>query len=238
MNLPVAYYERDFSEFEPLIAEHAISKRYFAKNDVIAGRTSMFKNCYYIIDGSVKLTAIAGYDSEMNITHYGTGMIAPIIFGNDLAFTLEPYLAYIAAEDTEAWEIQPEILAKLAADVPALGQKAIQHLSKVSNLLLTRSVLSRYNSFEKVCGYLSLYLNRQPGQKEDSHILNMSQETFAGIVGISRVQTSKILNQLSCEGIVRLGNRKIEILNVKRLQDSAPDFLRTESAEDLGKENF
>lgn len=219
MHLPVAHYEGDFLEFESIFSEHAIGKKKFFANETIAGRKDCFKNCYYIQKGIVKMIAVAGHDEEICINHYGSGMIAPIIFGTDLSFSLEPYISYIADTDIEVLELEPQVLTNLATQIPSLSLKVIRHLSQISNLLLTRNILCKYTSYERICGYLALYM-----KNNSDTTLRMSQEALASIAGLTRVQVNKILNQLSQEHIVALGNKRIEIIDKERLINIAPGF--------------
>lgn len=187
--------------------------RRFAPNDIIFHRGDPAAHLYILVAGTVKvaLPDEQGREAIVGLLRGGE------IFGDLSLFDDEPRSATIVAiTETECLLLSREdflaILERSPSSMRAMLRalaRTIRRLSMRVEDLVFLDVPSRVAK--------SLLDLAELGGTEVQEIA-LTQEDVAAIVGATRVSVNRVLASLEARGIVRVGRRRIEIVDRDRLQ--------------------
>jgi CRP-like cAMP-binding protein len=155
---------------------------------------------YIVLDGRVKLSVNSPYGKTMVLGFFGSGTIlelAAVILGRphiSTAETTQPTTAVFVPRDQLIAEIKGQPLAAWH-----VTQLVCEHcyflLTKMATVELSES------AEQKMARCLLGLINNNSGHRE--HVeLNLSQETIAHMVGLSRETVSRLLSRLRQKGVL------------------------------------
>jgi len=183
----------------------------FEPGEIIIKRGLAVNNLLYLINGLVKLEIING-DKPSTValveSHSFIGIICCFAFKN-FDFTAT------AIEKTKVSFIKKNVFENFIKTNGDFALNLIKHMSGVSNGLLHRlTTLSQKN----IDGALSiLLLDFARVYKSNSYTLPMVRKDLANMLGYSKESVINTLSKFNKEEIIKVSDRKIKIINLKRL---------------------
>ena len=183
----------------------------FEAGEIIIKRGIAVNNLLYLVDGLVKLEIIND-DKPSTIglveSHSFIGIICCFAFKN-FDFTAT------AIEKTKVSFIKKNVFENFIKTNGDFTLNLIKHMSGISNGLLHRlTTLSQKN----IDGALSiLLLDFARIYNSNKFTLPMVRKDLANMLGYSKESVINTLSKFNKEEIIKVSDRKIEILNLKRL---------------------
>lgn len=96
---------------------------------------------------------------------------------------------------------------------PALSANLVDWYSMYVNRLLYETAHQGYNhSFLKLCNLLYLLLGSQNSIRK--HVIDITQDDIADLLGISRVNLTRGLSELRSQNIIRTHRKQIEVIDL------------------------
>jgi len=183
----------------------------FKAGETIVRRGMSVKDVLYLIDGLVKIEIIndeKAYTIGIINSHSFIGIICCFAF-DKFDFTAT------ALENTKVSFIDKSIFEKLIKTNGEFALSLIKHMSGVSNALYHRiTTLSQKN----IDGALSIILvDFSNFYNSSQYILPMNRKELANMLGYSKESVINTLSKFNKEGIIRVSDKKIKIINKEKL---------------------
>jgi CRP/FNR family transcriptional regulator len=127
----------------------------------------------------------------------------------------------VALEDSEVCEIPFARLEELFAEIPAL----LRHFHRLMSQEITREqnvmlLLGNMRAGQRFAAFLvnlgTRYAAR--GYSSTSFQLRMSREEIGNYLGLTIESISRLLSRFKKQGLLRVNNREIEILDLERMK--------------------
>lgn len=217
MILPRFYFRDDFVSYYDLLPKEPENRKFIAKGTIVYEAHARDRmNSFYVVSGVAKLSVINEIGTEHIVAFLGDKTIYPINCIEE-PFSLNDYMYMTAITNMELIRFPSNLLVDLALNRPKLIEDLLRYYCRYTNLLLSKNVLQTYNdSFQMTCSFLYLYSFYKPAQTD---VVDLTQEYIGKTVGITRVQTARILGQLRDEGIIETGRNSLRILDKARLRE-------------------
>ena len=185
---------------------------HYRPNDIIYMQEDTSNSLYLIKKGRVRVFLMMQTGDELTFTVLNSGNI----FGDSSFFQNSPRpTTVMAITDVELIQCNIDSLYPYLMESQELTISLLQLLAENCDLLSTR--LKRavtYNRYEKVASFLLELTSEDDVEKGIvNHTLPYTHEEFSTFVGLSRVTTTKVLNEFQEKGFVDLDYRKIKVLN-------------------------
>ena len=193
-------------------------ENYYKKGEIIFFENDNKKRLYFLTAGKVKLTMMSpdGKEKVLKILQEGD------IFGEISLFDHDPHpLTAEVHEDCTLMVISWNDLESIILDRPTLALKIIEALAKKTRLLTSQV---RELVFQDAEGRLAALLerfSREFGVEKSNNIVIeviLTHQEIANLLGTSRVTVTKIMNKFVEEEIIKMHQRKIVVLNQKKLE--------------------
>ena len=183
----------------------------FAAGETIIKRGALANNILYITDGLVKLEIIN--DSKP----YTIGLTQPHSFiGIVCCFAFKKFdFKATALEKTRVSFISMEIIEKFIKNNGEFALNLIKHMSGVTNGVFHRVTSLSQKNIDGVISMILLEFEKI--YNSNAFILPMNRIELAKMLGYSKESVINTLSKFNKEGIIKLSDRKIDILNSKRL---------------------
>lgn len=183
----------------------------FEAGEIIIKRGALANNILYITDGLVKLEILNDskpYTVGLTQSHSFIGIVCCFAFKKfDFKAT--------ALEKTKVSFISMDIIEKFIKNNGDFALNLIKHMSGVTNGVFHRiTSLSQKN----IDGALSMVLLEfEKIYNSESFTIPMNRIELAKMLGYSKESVINTLSKFNKEGIIKLSDRKVEILNSKKL---------------------
>ena len=218
------FFQDNFIQYEELIKANGGQNVLLRRKTIIEDVTASKHYAYLILQGIAKLSVINEDGLEQIMFFLSKGSIYPLIL-DDQQQTMEKYLVMSAVTDLEAIRFPANTLSRMMEIDSSIAYSIIQHYVRYTNLLLCRTLLNSYNDSEKcICSFLYLY--KVCCESEKGKRNNLSQEQIGQMLGLSRVQVTRVLSNLRKEGIIKTARNSIEIMNMEGLMNRCSDVVR------------
>ena len=184
----------------------------FEAGEIIIKRGALANNVLYITDGLVKLEIINDskpYTVGLTQSHSFIGIVCCFAFKKfDFKAT--------ALEKTKVSFISMDVIEKFIKNNGDFALNLIKHMSGVTNGVFHRiTSLSQKN----IDGALSMVLLEfEKIYNSNSFTLPMNRIEMAKMLGYSKESVINTLSKFNKEGIINVSDRKIDILNSKKLE--------------------
>ena len=186
-----------------------------SRGDILFHKGDASNGFHLVIYGQIKLAFSASNGSEKVVDIMSTGQT----FGEAVMFMEKPYMVYAQAlSDARLLHIsKTAILDELERD-PKLGRKMIAALSmRLHHLITDVESYSLHSGRQRIIGYL---LRDTMG--DDLKSLSVTLPTSKGIIAsrlnLTQEHFSRILHELSENGLIIVEGRKINIPDVGKLR--------------------
>jgi CRP-like cAMP-binding protein len=198
-------------EEKDLLVQHKTDLE-FKAGEIIVKRGAVVTNLLYVTDGLVKLEVLNDHKvSTLGLvqSHSFVGLICCFAFKN-FDFTA------VALEDTKVSFIEIDVFEKFIKTNGEFSLALIKHMSGIANGLFHRMTrLSQKN----IDGALSiLLLDFAAIYKSPNFTVPVVRKELAEILGYSKESVINTLSKFNKEGILNVNDRKIEILDFKKLE--------------------
>jgi len=194
--------------------DKAIRIRHIARGKVVATSHELAEKMYVLMSGKVNLVCKNSEGRRLVVTMLEPGAI----FGEGaLSQQRDPSIFAEAAEDVAIWMIPASEARSMTTQYPILGwgllQTYGQRLLQVENNLEDVA----YKKLPERLASLLLEL----GHNQEGAIKGVSHQALADHLGTYRETVSAILREFKRQEIVELGYRRINILDLELLKETA-----------------
>lgn len=191
---------------------------HYHPNDIIYMQEDTSNCLYLIIKGRVRVFLMTQTGEELTFAILEKGDI----FGDSSFFQNSPRpTTVMAINDVELISCPLDSLYPYLMESKELTIALLQLLSENCDYLSTR--LKRaytYDRYEKVASFL---LEQTEQDSPEKNIVNQTlpytHEELSTFIGLSRVTTTKVLNEFQDRGLIELGYKKIHVTNRKTLTE-------------------
>ncbi len=196
--------------------ESAGIKVQYHSQDIIYMQEDDANNLYLITKGRVRVYVISANGDETTLEILGKGRI----FGESsfLQNSSRPTTA-TAITEVELISCHLDDLYPYLNESKELTVSLLQMMSQTCDYL--SSLIKKaytYNRYEKVASFLLEQINSNPLDKDIfNNTLTYTHEEIASLVGLSRVTTTKVLNEFAHKKYIINEYKKIIVLNEKAL---------------------
>lgn len=209
---------RELSEAE--LARLALSTRPLrvARSEILFQRGDMPRGFYVVVYGQIKLSFSTARGDEKVVELIGPGQS----FGEAVMFMERPHVVTSQAlSDTLLLHVPKEpVLEELQRD-PRFAQRMIAGLSlRLHNLMADLEDFSLRSATQRVIGYLLRDSGDGPGTEGALQItLPAAKGVIASRLNLTQEHFSRILHELTSQGLVEVRGRLIHISDAARLRN-------------------
>ena len=211
--LPMGLGESDMTRLDDIIGR----RRKIAKDTYLYRIGDPFTNLYAIRLGHFKTFQVS-HSGEQQVTGF---QMAGELLGMDAISTEHPHCDAMALEDSEVCEIPFPRLEELFGTIPSLlhhfHRMMSQEITREQNVML---LLGNMRAEQRFAAFLinlsSRYAAR--GYSSTTFQLRMSREEIGNYLGLTIESISRLLSRLKKQGLLRVANREIELLDITRMR--------------------
>ncbi len=205
------------------ICQNGYLKEY-RRGEIIFFENDSEKKLYLLVDGQVKLSMLSSEGREKVMTILQAGDI----FGEISLFDHDPHpLTAEVLEKARLMILDWNDLEEIIMEQPRLALKIIEALSKKTRLLTSQvRDLVFHDAKGRLANLLIRFANDFGQDVEEGTMIEiiLTHQEIANLLGVSRVTVTKTLNKLIDEGIIKIKERKIYILDDEKLNDLVKDI--------------
>ncbi len=211
--LPMGLGESDMQRLDQIIGR----RRKVARDSTLYRMNDPFVNLYAIRLGHFKTSQIDP-SGEQRITGF---QMNGELLGMDAISTDHHHCEAIALEDSEVCEIPFSRLEELFGQIPTL----LHHFHRMMSQEITREqsvmlLLGNMRADQRFSAFLvnlgARYAAR--GYSSTHFQLRMSREDIGNYLGLTIESISRLLNKFKKQGLLRVHNREIELLDPEKLK--------------------
>lgn len=187
------------------------------RNTVLFERGTPCDGFHAVLYGQVKLAIRTPQGDEKVVEIIGPGQT----FGEAVMFLERPYpVTAVVLQDSKLLYITREALFRLADADPGVNRRMLASLSsRLHQLMGQLEAVSLQSGAQRVIGY---FQQSEPGDAEKpaayTVTLPVSKALLASRLNLTPEHFSRILQELSLAGLIRVNGRMIEILDSDRLR--------------------
>jgi len=192
----------------------ATQRQTYVPGDVIARRGQRCNGMSFVIYGSVQLVYNAASGSERTVRLLGAGAS----FGEASLFSHHDHITTATAlADTLMLHVHERVLSPLIAAHGPLAQRLIAHLSNQLYMAICDfGAFTTHWGPQRLIGFLLRESATAGGQ---AFTLDVSKRTIASRLNLTPAHFSRILQDLSQRGLLRVNGRQMQVLDIQGLQD-------------------
>lgn len=185
---------------------------FYHPNDIIYMQEDTSNCLYLILKGRVRVFLITPSGDEVTFCILEKGEI----FGDSSFFQNSPRpTTVMAINEVELICCPLNSLYPYLMESKELTITLLNILSENCDYLSTR--LKRaytYNRYEKVASFILEQTNEDSPEKDIvNHTLPYTHEEISTFIGLSRVTTTKVLNEFEKQGFIKLAYRKVQLID-------------------------
>jgi CRP/FNR family transcriptional regulator len=211
--LPMGLDNSDMDRLDQIIGR----RRKVARGGNLFRIGDAFQNLYAIRLGHFKTYQLTP-DGVEQITGF---QMAGELLGMDAISTDLHHCTAVALEDSEVCEIPFSSLQQLLADMPTL----LRHFHRMMSQEITREqsvmlLLGNMQATQRFAAFLVNLSSRYEarGYSPYTFQLRMSREEIGNYLGLTIESISRLLSRFKKEGLLRVSNRELELLNPPTLK--------------------
>jgi CRP/FNR family transcriptional regulator len=205
--------ETDMKRLDAIIGR----RRKVAKDTHLYRIGDKFSNLYAIRLGHFKTFQVSP-SGEQQVTGF---QMAGELLGMDAISTEDHHCDAIALEDSEVCEIPFIRLEELFGSIPSLlhhfHRMMSQEITREQNVML---LLGNMRAEQRFAAFLTNLSSRYAarGYSSTTFQLRMSREEIGNYLGLTIESISRLLSRLKKQGLLRVANREIELLDLIKLR--------------------
>ena len=209
----------DYSSFDEYFRAHPHTRRNFEKGEYLWKPGQPYDRVRYYVSGAAVCFAEHESGRRRLISFHGPGTIFPGF--HTTFFKIELSLATAALCKTQVLEFSIDTFRKMFRSNPDLAESVVNWYSRYVNRFLFETIHQEFNpSSVKLCNLL--YLQATCGSADGKEFkepvsLELTQEDLADLLGISRVQVTRVLTRLRGRGVLSTTRGKLIITDLPAL---------------------
>ena len=186
-----------------------------ARGDILFNKGDVSTGFHLIVDGQVKLAFTSEQGGEKVVDILSQGQT----FGEAVMFMDKPYMVFAQAlVDSHLLHISKNVILSELDKDPKLGRKMIAGLSiRLHHLITDVESYSLHSGRQRIIGYL-LRDNLDGGETTITVTLPTNKGVIASRLNLTQEHFSRILHELSENGLIVVKGRKISIPDVEKLR--------------------
>ena len=186
-----------------------------ARGDILFNKGDVSTGFHLIVYGQVKLAFTSAQGGEKVVDIVGQGQT----FGEAVMFMEKPYMVFAQAlVDSQLLHISKSVILDELEKDPKLGRKMIAGLSiRLHHLITDVESYSLHSGRQRIIGYL-LRDNLDSNETSITVTLPTSKGIIASRLNLTQEHFSRILHDLSENGLIVVKGRKISIPDVDKLR--------------------
>lgn len=214
--LPLGMTHNDITKMDELIKERIR----LTKGGVLFRQGDTTEAIYGLRSGSIK-TQIEDANGQVQVTGF---LLPGEVLGLDGLMDNTQVSHAIALEDTEVCIIRLDEMDSLAAQLPSLQQQLrrimSREISRSHQLLLS---IGSMRSEQRLAAFLLNLSQRLQtlGYSPYEFLLRMSREEIGNFLGLTLETVSRLFSRFAREGLIRVQQREVQILDLAGLQTLA-----------------
>lgn len=215
MLIPCYYFSNDFRDFQKYFFSQPHTVRTFRKNEYLWNYGEPVTHIFYIMSGVARTTLEHENGSRKISSFHSEGTVFPGCHRS--VFKIEQSIATAAVTDMETLCFSNDDFLKMLTENPQLMLSTVDWYASYINLLLYESAHQDYNSsFVKLCNLLYLFSRNSPTGERGR--IDLTQESIAEILAVTRVSAARCLGRLRDEKIIIPHRSWIQIIDQKALE--------------------
>lgn len=200
------------------LIEHC-DRRFISRRTTLYNQGEGHTTNYLILSGLVRAYYVSPEGKAYTLSYWGTG---DLVGGPDYFGRIDHIWSVETVKDTVAYAIDGSRLRDLVLTVPHVAEFVIDDLMFKARWLSAAIQIHATESATERLAHMLVKLGELHGEWTESGIVlkyYFSQEQLANMVGASRQWICMTLHRLEESGLVRVTNRRIELLNVAALRE-------------------
>ena len=215
MLIPRYYFSNDFRDFQKYFFSQPHTVRTFRKNEYLWNYGEPVTHIFYIMSGVARTTLEHENGSRKISSFHSEGTVFPGCHRS--VFKREQSIATAAVTDMETLCFSNDDFLKMLTENPQLMLSTVDWYASYINLLLYESAHQDYNSsFVKLCNLLYLFSRNSPTGERGR--IDLTQESIAEILAVTRISAARCLGRLRDEKIIIPHRSWIQIIDQKALE--------------------
>ena len=215
MLIPRYYFSNDFRDFQKYFFSQPHTVRTFRKNEYLWNYGEPVTHIFYIMSGVARTTLEHENGSRKISSFHSEGTVFPGCHRS--VFKIEQSIATAAVTDMETLCFSNDDFLKMLTENPQLMLSTVDWYASYINLLLYESAHQDYNSsFVKLCNLLYLFSRNSPTGERGR--IDLTQESIAEILAVTRVSAARCLGRLRDEKIIIPHRSWIQIIDQTALE--------------------
>lgn len=201
-------------EAENLLNRIHFQIKSYSKDDVVVVAGEPVLNLHIIISGSVRgeMIDFSGKTIKIEDIEAPKPLATAFLFGQENKFPV----TVTANNDAKILTIPvSEFLKILQLNTPILKN----YLNSISSRAQFLSQKLHFLSFKTIKGKVAHYLLKQAGDKFHSIELKNTQQQLADLFGVTRPSLARVFGEMQKEGLIRITNKTVTMLDKKALND-------------------
>ncbi len=185
------------------------------KGEILFHRGDSCHGFHLIIRGQVKIGFVSPQGNEKVIEILGAGQT----FGEALMFMDKPYMVFAQAlADSHFVHIAKTTVFEELESHPAFARKMIASLSmRLHHLVADVESYSLKSARERIVGYLLREVPHDHTSQSAVVTLPTNKGIIASRLNLTQEHFSRILHELSDEGLIRVEGKRIHIADLRRM---------------------
>jgi len=190
------------------------TEQHVRRGEAVFHRGEPCNGFHITVYGQVKLVAVSPAGAEKVMRLLGPGES----FGEALMFLDRPYIvSAVALADTMLLNVDKSVLFAELASQPSLARKMIAGLSqRLHALVADVQSYSLHSGTQRVIGYL---LQAQDAAGGPDVRLQVGKNVIASRLNLTPEHFSRILHDLSAQGLIRVEGRDITIVDLEGFRE-------------------
>ena len=215
MLIPRYYFSNDFRDFQKYFFSQPHTVRTFRKNEYLWNYGEPVTHIFYIMSGVARTTLEHENGSRKISSFHSEGTVFPGCHRS--VFKIEQSIATAAVTDMETLCFSNDDFLKMLTENPQLMLSTVDWYASYINLLLYASAHQDFNSsFVKLCNLLYLFSRNSPTGERGR--IDLTQESIAEILAVTRISAARCLGRLRDEKIIIPHRSWIQIIDQKALE--------------------
>lgn len=214
MQTPSYFFSGDYKDFSDYFFSQPHEVKHFRKGEFLWKPGEPYGKIHYILQGAEMLYADHENGRRKIISFHGEGSVFPGY--RNIDFRIELSLVTQALCDMQVLEFTlPQFQAMFESNI-ALSERVVDWYSRFVNLFIFETTHQEYNSsLVKLCNLLYLLTEKRPSA---ASAIDLTQDELAEILGLSRVQLTRLLSELRTMGIITTARGSVKVDDLPSLK--------------------
>lgn len=219
MLTPRFNFTGDYSSFEAYFRAHPHTVRHFSKGEYLWKPGQPYDRVHYYMSGASVCFAEHQSGRRKLISFHGPGTIFPGY--HTTFFKIELSLLTMALCETSVLEFSIDTFQTMFRSNPDVADTVVNWYAKYVNRFLFETIHQEFNpSRVKMCNLLYLLAKSKSANGRAARaptVVDITQQDLADLLGMSRVQVTRVLTWLRGQGILATARGRITVLDLPAL---------------------